>query len=102
MSTPIDIAERRAAASSDPNLFLAAFHLGAQATASEDTDGYVRALIGQGDHAAAAGYLEGLASRRQLPPGVHTSLCGCVPCRVRRDERAYAKWQKACRKQVAA
>lgn len=103
MSTSIERAEARAAQSSDPTLFLNAFHAGAQATASEDTDGYVRALIQQGDHAAVAGYLEGLASRRQLPPGVHTSLCGCVPCQVRRNERAYTKLLRARqRKQVAA
>ncbi|MGW4075918.1 hypothetical protein ACWELB_20810 [Streptomyces asiaticus] len=103
MSSPIDIAERRAAASSDPDLFLAAFHAGRQAGPGEDTDAYVRALITQGEHVAVAGYLEGLASRRELPAGVHASNCGCTPCRLRRDMRAYTeRLRLGCRKQVSA
>ena len=102
MSIPIERAEARATASSDPTLFRSAFHLGRQAGPGEDTDAYMRALIAQGDHAAVAGYLEGLASRRQHPVGVYLSTCGCMPCRVRRDERAYAEWQRTCRMRAAA
>ncbi|MGW7688916.1 hypothetical protein ACWGMA_08480 [Streptomyces asiaticus] len=84
---PIEHAEARAATSTAPVMFLAAFHTGRQATAAEDTDGYVRALIRQGDHAAVAGYLEGLAASRRVPDGAHPWTCECVPCQVRRDEQ---------------
>ncbi|MFE9003175.1 hypothetical protein ACFYOY_13685 [Streptomyces sp. NPDC007875] len=100
--TPFERAEARAAQSSDPVMFRAAFHAGRQAKPGEDSDGYVRQLTAQGETAALAGYLEGLASRRQHPVGVYLSTCDCMPCRVRRDERAYADWLRTCRKQVAA
>lgn len=101
--TPFERAEARAAQSSDPAMFRAAFHLGRQAKPGEDTDGYVRQLTAQGETAALAGYLEGLASRRQHPVGVYLSTCGCMPCRVRRDETAYTeRLRLGCRKQVAS
>ncbi|TVL89826.1 hypothetical protein [Streptomyces sp. SAJ15] len=65
MST-IDYAKARAEVSSDPHLFMLAFHAGWKASPGEDTEGYVRSLIAQGDTAAAAGYLEGLAARRKV------------------------------------
>lgn len=102
MSTPIERAETRAERSSDPAMFRAAFHVGAQAGPGEDTDAYLRALINQGDHAAVAGYLEGLASRRQLPTDRHSSKCDCTGCQVKRDCRHYTLRLRSCRKQVAA
>ena len=102
MSTPIERAETRAERSSDPRLFRLAFHAGRQTGPGEDTDAYVRSLLKQGDTAAVAGYLEGLASRRRLPAGVHPSKCACTGCQVKRDCRRYTLRLRACRKQVAA
>lgn len=85
--TPTERAEARAAASSDPGMFRLGYQAGRNAGPGEDTDGYVRQLIAQGDTAAAAGYLEGLASRRRVPDGAHPFTCDCVPCQVRRAEQ---------------
>ena len=100
--TPIERAESRAAQSCNPSLFRSAFYAGRRAEAAEDSDAYVRALIQQGDHAAAAGYLEGLASRRELPATVHLSDCGCERCRMLRERRAYERRLRDRRKQVTA
>lgn len=61
---PLEYAKPRIAASSNPKLFRLAFLAARHAGPGEDTEPYVRQLIAQGDDAAAAGYLEGLASRR--------------------------------------
>ncbi|MFD5386322.1 hypothetical protein ACFWMG_15500 [Streptomyces sp. NPDC127074] len=100
--TPFERAEARAAQSSDPAMFRAAFHLGRQTGPGEDTDGYVRQLTAQGETAALAGYLEGLASRREFPADAHPRNCGCTGCQVMRDCRHYTLRLRSCRKQVAA
>lgn len=61
---PLENAKARTIASSNPKLFRLAFLAARHAGPGEDTEPYVRQLIAQGDDAAAAGYLEGLASRR--------------------------------------
>ncbi|MEU7240244.1 hypothetical protein [Streptomyces sparsogenes] len=65
---PLEVAKARTVASSNPRMFKLAFLAARHAGPGEDTEPYVRQLIAQGDHAAAAGYLEGLASRRADTP----------------------------------
>lgn len=61
---PLENAKPRMVASSKPKLFRLAFLAARHAGLGEDAEPYVRQLIAQGNEAAAAGYLEGLASRR--------------------------------------
>lgn len=61
---PLENAKARTVASSKPRMFKLAFLAARHAGLGEDTEPYVRQLIAQGDTAAAAGYLEGLASLR--------------------------------------
>lgn len=85
--------------SSDPHLFLAAHRAGERASRSgEDTDAYVRALHAQGEHAAIAGYLHGLAAaaRQHLPK--HPARCDCARCEFdlrEARERQYRIWREA-------
>ncbi|RXS78874.1 hypothetical protein EST92_19775 [Streptomyces sp. TM32] len=82
-----------------PDLFIAGHRAGERAgRAAEDTDAYVRALYAQGDHAAVAGYLHGLASaaRQQLPR--HPASCTCPRCLFDRRElreSIYRVWREA-------
>ena len=63
----------------------------------EDTHALFRQLLAQGDHAALAGYLHGLAvaARERMPQ--HTVNCPCPHCvhdREVQTRRAYQVWQE--------
>ncbi|WP_329143604.1 hypothetical protein OIU91_06360 [Streptomyces sp. NBC_01456] len=83
----------------NPDLFISGHRAGERAgQAAEDTDAYVRALYAQGDHAAVAGYLHGLATaaRQQLPR--HAASCTCPRCSFDRRELReciYRVWREA-------
>lgn len=67
--------------SSDPSLFIGAYRAGKTAIQRrEDTHALYRQLLAQGDTAAVAGYLQGLAAaaREQLPE--HPVDCPCRRC----------------------
>ncbi|MEU2873026.1 hypothetical protein ABZ769_28145 [Streptomyces olivoreticuli] len=81
---PVGPAETRAVRSADPAQFRVGFRAGRAASATEDTDGRLRALLAQDDTAVAAGYLEGLAAGARARMGVHAVNCRCPHCRYRR------------------
>ncbi|MFF7022962.1 hypothetical protein ACFY97_18415 [Streptomyces klenkii] len=80
MTTVGDLLEQRAAASSDPEQFRLGYQAGEKASPGEDTEGYLQALLAQGDTAAAAGYLEGLAARARREMPAHFVNCRCPHC----------------------
>ena len=72
--------------------FLLAFNAGLKAEwAGQDTARFVRALIAAGKAASVAGFLEGVAAARFVPPlepGHSVSWkCGCRDCRTVINER---------------
>ncbi|MEE6264965.1 hypothetical protein V2E29_04790 [Streptomyces diastatochromogenes] len=85
--------------SSDPALFTAAYRAGEQAARTgEDTDAYIRALYAQGEHAAIAGYLHGLAAAARQQLTEHPVDCPCHACVA--DRRALTRhlhrvWRRA-------
>ncbi|MFJ3950222.1 hypothetical protein ACIPXV_09155 [Streptomyces libani] len=75
------IVDGRRFESSDPNLFIGAYQAGKTAVQrGEDTHALYRQLLAQGDAAAVAGYLQGLAAsaREQMPE--HPVGCPCRHC----------------------
>jgi hypothetical protein len=88
--------------SSHPGLFIGAYQAGkTSASQGEDTHGLYRLLLAQGDAAAVAGYLHGLAAgaREQMPE--HPDDCPCRLCVHDREvllRHIYRVW----REQVAA